>query len=754
MSGRRTRGAARVQYAEESLPEVLPDLSEDFVHENVESWEQYVSPEVLQQVRKLRVGVEGQLPGESAAVALISSKGYQFFVAWLNNVCESYITGVLHGVKLLWRGFKFDESLLWQDLFGVGEGAATGYYEQLRAKILAQLAHGKQHFDFAQWDELVPEQLEHYFPGSGYRGPFMELPLNDQFEVLYRITRIIEMRSMVFKNYLTAHLDMFQQIEYVKDDATTVIVLPTHGGVLEKTVQIPDPPAYLVPLKLRDCTLRSETPNGVELRNLDTASKVDVFMQGVSVQYTVKAYDWRSFLQYVEQSEIGELHEYIESKLAHRLYAVRLHAQLARDKSMEELVNRRKRSSRLVAREEVSQKKEKTDALYEKVDHRHAFLKNRHRIMVKCNKKLRDVMWSLVWTKFDTDFKLQRPNNRHLPKYIEQGQTITPLDTMILQRGQHFTERIVPNGFATERPELVPEPQEIPSGLCISQADIAQAKILGIEIPEAEENTPDSQQWIFRCMCTEQDISPTSETDFAADRVLRKPMVCCEVCHTWQHWACQPPQLIELLSQMQAQVNTKKEYKHLTIKNFAVVSLGPDGDSAPGGASLERTAPPPLGSRRSTRIRSAEAVKEEEPVPERNEDHEDKSVDHAQHKRPTDRREQLTTLSSSTIVPFICSSCVNKLETELRWKFVPELEALRLKQRKGYDDRERRKKKKLAETATAAILNIDTEPPQNSSGSSYGSSFSASPAQPAQPFSAPGTIQLQTTPADEPVQGT
>lgn len=58
--------------------------------------------------------------------------------------------------------------------------------------------------------------------------------------------------------------------------------------------------------------------------------------------------------------------------------------------------------------------------------------------------------------------------------------------------------------------------------------------------------------------------------------------------------------------------------------------------------------------------------------------------------RPTDLRPRYGQKS-----PYICGFCMRHWEKELRSVFIPELEIIRAKQKKGHDDRERRKQRKL-----------------------------------------------------------
>ena len=168
------------------------------------------------------------------------------------------------------------------------------------------------------------------------------------------------------------------------------------------------------------------------------------------------------------------------------------------------------------------------------------------------------------------------------------------------------------------------------------------------------------------------------------DLFNNRPLICCDNCYRWQHWECQPPKIVELIS-----LTTKAPQHALSQRDFGVIIMGNSH-----------------GNRRSSRRPQS--------TPEPS----------TKSSRPTDKRKPLGECAT-----FICAWCIKDLELELRNIFVPELKVIRAKQRKQQEDRERRKKmkeekKKLELLANQRKLTQSMSPPVFNNASPHISSAS------------------------------
>lgn len=797
---RRTRRQeSRVSYAEP--PANLKDIMEDKPAEEINDsrpvkrvkrdngddndedygenwWRDYVSDEILAQFDKT---VLPNFPTYDEIPELIKTWFYQFVIAWFNTVCESYITIDFNGVKPLWRDIKFDEILYLNDLFSEvdvkNEDESMNLVDTLKLKLLRQLVNTKN-VTLPEWDIRVKEQLNNYYPGKVlfYQDKkFNELTFIEQFEVLYYIIKTIETRNMMFKNYLNNHLQLFQFpiIELERNGVPMkLMILPNFGTIIEITESTPESNQLNIPVKLANCTILKQELNTKEVIHLDYSNEIDSYLSSIHINYTVKSWDWTTLLQFINDTPGADetIGEYIEIKLSQLLYSAKIINQREKAKNMIELINHRKRSSRLVARETELKRKEDDDMLSDKIDNRDHFMKLRHRSMVKYSKRVKDIMWNMLWIKYDSDFQLARRLDKHLVKMIGDNETLTPTDRQIINHGAYYTRPIIEIGDESiylHNRLKEDDVEEIPIDLCINDDDIKHAQDAHtIDLTSHNINGVDNKEWIFHCICDDDTLTrfryqggmsvEDQWFELMKNRyVYDHKLICCDSCHVWEHWDCQPQENIDLLSQMHS-VPSKKGadvvIKQLTERDFAIVNMVRHGMGSRPRARVSYVEPGPeefedeeedeneedgkveeeyandddvdeeeekepeeissgRHSRRSSRrlrestvndtdggsrrrsARIAHVEHEREIVEQKRQDNEiaNEKITNLSQSRPTDMRIRYGEGCS----PYICGYCLKALESELRRAFTPELEIIRAKQRKGHDDRERRKQKKL-----------------------------------------------------------
>ncbi|AEY98878.1 FAGR057Cp [Eremothecium gossypii FDAG1] len=584
-------------------------------------WEAYVGEETAQQLRK--VGGEGvPVPAE-----LARQWSYTYSVGWLYNVCASYWT---EAGKPLWKEVRFDERLMLADV-GVGEGVFREVQEQLLRAVSQSKAA-----EVEDWDAVVKPLLRGAVADYDGDAEFAALGVSAQFEVVYRLIKLAERRSIAFRNYVTNHEALFQFPQIWEDEQTSVLVLPG-SKVVRKRVVPRKGVGLRIPVKLRNCTVRYEDPGGaVELAHYDYSSELDAYLKDIEVEYEVLAYNWPTFLAYVQELEEGEFREFFCELLPYaaenEVYGAKLWAGLVKERSMQELITRRKRSSRLVAREEETQRRQVEDDWHSKLDERDRFLRLRSKLVAKRAKKTKDALWTVLWERFESDAKIEKMRRRNEAATPEAGgdELLTPAERYALEQGQGFLAPVVPVAEPA-RPLAVPC-NELPDEYCITKTDFDRLASHGIPVEDVHE---DSKDWYFQCPCGVEEVSPGLESP-----ALQQALVCCDQCLRWQHWDCQHPAAIELLA--------AGKDSH----NFALVPPGP----AP--------------TRRASR-RGAAADPYQDPD------------------RPTARRRPV-----GEAEPFLCSWCVAALERTLRASFRDELTATRLRERKQAEERERRKRLK------------------------------------------------------------
>ncbi|KAK5961495.1 Ioc2p PWA37_001356 [Arxiozyma heterogenica] len=735
-------------------------------------WKNYVSEDTLRHVEKT---VLPDFPNDSKNQIsdLIKTWYYHYVMSWLNNVCDSYVTTILNSVKPFWKDIKFDEILFLQDFCSFNQldgntielnddnlssnnnnsSLTKNLVELIKLRLLRLLTNSRSH-TLNEWDSIIKEQLKIYYPAHDVIDlnlKFHDLPFIEQFKCYYYIIKIIENKSMTFKNYLNSHLDLFQfsSIKNDKSENSRIVVLPTHGSIVEvKTTFSDDSDSgssnkLRVPIKLKNCTIIKENKanNEKELIHLDYSNEIDSYLQSIKIQYNVLSWDWPSFIEYVKMNPSEFLTDFIEIKMAHLLYSSKLLAQREKAKSISLLMVNRKRSSRLVAREEEAKRKEISNTIQDKLDDRMYFLKNRHRSLSKYNKKLKDIIWNILWYKFDQDFRLIKIRDKSIQKFIKDDEKLTETDIRIINNGAYFTQSIIDiddesmyiHDTCNNDPEHLI--QEIPSSLCIDSTDIKLATENGIDLNSI--NKPDVKDWIFHCICDNSifkqvhtEMDDYKEEIMNNDLIYNHKLICCDLCNIWEHWDCQPQENIDYLAQMHAPIPKKggdiPKIKQLTEKDFSIVVLGKltgenyselnqrklrkrveyDGGNYDDddddyvqrgdGADNRRT------YRRSTRLASLEQV-------QKNEDNDVSGVQNDNDNdtnslRPADLRPRYGQTS-----PYICGFCMRHWEKELRSVFIPELEIIRVKQRKGHDDRERRKQKKLEKQRLEEMTKSNTD---------------------------------------------
>ncbi|CAI1575950.1 hypothetical protein SEUBUCD650_0L01580 [Saccharomyces eubayanus] len=722
---------------------------------NGEEWHDYVSDDVLAQLSKHQLPHSGLLHEKAASLA--QQWHFQYVVAWLSNVCESYTTTSYTveqdgggSTKCLWKSIKFDEGVFVTDFFSKIDGKDSNYYndevdvdgasqnlyDQIRLQLLHQLA-GNKSGQLRDWNVIVNHHFENSsaFSDLVTTSPFLELDIARQFEILYGIIKLVEVKNMFFKNYLVNNLHLFTFNEIILDDDNEVggtrsmFALPNVGVLVEKTMhRVKEDPSSQVsqtlniPIKLQNCTIKEmdpKMPDSVELIHLEYSHDIDAYLQSITVDYKVVTTGWESMLEYWSQNRDSKLiDEFITSLIPtfaeHRLYSAKILTNREKERAIAELMTRRKRSSRLVAKEEESKKKDLESEWFEKLDEREQFIRHRNKLVSKEIKKLKDLLWGQLWQLYDQDYRDAKLTKRNeltdrsgsgtpsLEPFLgkDENNPLNEIDNKVLDHGPNFQSGIIPLEQPT--PESLgllstADVPELPTDYCITKEELNELANYGIFTSQQE---PDSQDSVFQCP-GEPELAPMVITeDSETDLFNNHPLVCCDQCYRWQHWECQPPKITELIS-----LTTKPPQHMLSQRDFGVIIMGNSH-----------------GNRRSSRR------------PQSTPEPSSKST------RPTDKRKPLGECST-----FICGWCMKDLELELRNIFVPELKIIRAKQRKQQEDRERRKKmkeekKRLEQLAKQRELTQSMSPP------TFSTAFPHMTSGPLPGISAYGTPNLGTIP--------
>lgn len=576
--------------------------------EETADWASFLDEETLNQWNKINHGGlwTAALQAEPFAQELLHRWDYQYVVCWLYRVTDSFVTmNYLEGFKPMWKNIKFDEFLLLQELRQVStHGVASGtMYKTIRLQMLKQLTNYKAN-KLADWDHVVNHQL-------GRDAVFETLSLTEQFETLYRVVKLIEAKSGVFRNYLSANLEFFQFVEYVVDEERSVLVLPNVGVMVEKKLTRPSQGTLHVPVMLKNCSVKywDEQTRVLELVHLDYSRDIQSYLDSFKLECTVLTTGWHSFLQeYSTNPTLIDYEDWIPHYVEHQLYVNRILSHREKEKSMAELLVRRKRSSRLVAREEENKRRDLEDSWYEKLDDREHYMKTRAKLAARQSKRIEDALWRKLWQNYELDLKDSPAPSSPAPD--QDG--LTAIEIFVLQQGTHFASRLLP---ALPASDLSPSLTDLPTALCIEQQELDELADLGVS---TNDEPADDKTWAFRCSCQPAlslRIASLEEQEAAAETVLAGPLVCCARCHYWQHWHC--------------------------VRDAVSTLPGPD----PPTVLLASSA----ASRRSSR----------------NHPQQDQ-----EYTRPVDRLPPVADAAT-----FVCPFCAGDLETKLRAQFIPELRA-------------------------------------------------------------------------------
>ncbi|GCE97632.1 hypothetical protein ZYGM_004312 [Zygosaccharomyces mellis] len=620
------------------------------------AWQGFCTEDTLVQWHKLK-NVENLVlrARERIGEELFKNWAYHVVISWFYKVCDSFVTanyaGDIETFKPFWRDVKFDEELLLQELSGLA--GEIPLWESLKWHMLKSVANNKG-VSLKDWDELA----QHYLKDRG-DFKFAELKLEQQFEELYLMIRVIERKNLPFKNYLLANLELFEPVEY--EDANGSLYALANVGVLVRKIVKQSPHEVHVPLKLKNCTVRlPHGSDGFELVHLDYSAEIDRYLKSVHVEYELVTHNWEQFVQCLESNQTGELSPNVDYEdlvnvyVEHQLYSRRLLQQRQRDQEMAELLTRRKRSSRLVAREEEVRRKDLESEWLDRLDSRDQFVRARSRLVNRNVKKIKDWIWSQLWSNFENDLRITRAD----PTLQKEGTELAADDLKVLAQGTRYVDWICPLSetavVAAARTGTHEHPLELPLRCCVTEEDVERGATQEV----------DDQRWVFKCVGEPElesiCIGSPEEEQKHFDLLTQKggSLVCCESCLRWQHWECQSQRLLLLLAGSQG-----KDVP-LTARDFGIVHLG-HAAAQPSRRSSRRAA---MANDDGTVLNSADYSAE------------------SHYLRPTDKRKPL----GETGV-FICAWCCYGLEKQLRETFPVELSALRAKQRRNREERERRR---------------------------------------------------------------
>ncbi|SCV00231.1 LAME_0G08416g1_1 [Lachancea meyersii CBS 8951] len=641
--------------------------------------EDYLSAEQLHQLSKL-------ISGPAVDPDLVHNWHFQYVVGWLEIVCDTSYTA--DQGKAFFSGIAFDEKLLLQDLHAYYDDSL---YTQIRSRILKTVTQNKT-IQLKEWDVAVKYNLAQrdavpwYSQDSDVR--FADLSLQQQFEILYACIKFIERRNQGFRMYLGSHLPLFQFPECVLEDRISLLVLPG-GKIIEKKMVATESAELRVPIKFKNCSVRYEDESSVEVVQLDFGPDIEDFLAHISLQFTVVAGTWEEYLEYLNQTTDAGLQDFLAQQLPVivevELNGRRLLANRERDRSMAELLVRRKRSSRLVAREEDTRRRDLEARWLEKLDERDQYLRTRQRAVAKVSKAIKDSMWPQLWEKFEQDVRVEKLRRRTTDT-AEYDVQMAAVDAQVLENGERFQKRLIeidaPVAGTLEATSL-----ELPDKLVISQEELQELANHGVSVADY---SPDSQDWVFQCPCNV--VSGVNLND--NDAVKQHTLVCCDMCLRWQHLECQHDEWIALLGEARQ--------RPLNKRDFATATLG--------------------GMERSQR-RSARRAETESP---------------ASAQRPS----TASNAPSSLPETFVCGWCMQSLEDELRGVFKRELSETRAEQRRIHEERERRKRakeeRKIQAAAATSAKSLSSQPkPSKTQAKPSNAPPTRSPAKPRKDVQAP-----------------
>ncbi|CEP63251.1 Ioc2p LALA0_S07e05886g [Lachancea lanzarotensis] len=609
--------------------------------------EDYLTEEQLQQLSKL-------VPGPAVSPDLIHNWHFQYVVAWLEVVCDTQYTA--DQGKAFYAGISFDEKLLLQDLH---EDHDENIYTQIRSRILRTVTQNKT-VQLKEWDIAIKYNLAQRGAVPWYsedpQNRFSDLSVPQQFEVLYACIKYIERRNQGFRMYLGNHLARFQFPECVLEDRVSLLVLPG-GKIVEKSIVASENAELRVPIKFRNCSVRYEDHESVEVVQLDFGPDIEEFLSQLSLQFNVVTGTWDEYVEYLKNTTDGSIQQFLAEQLPTlaeiELDGRRLLVNRERERSMAELLVRRKRSSRLVAREEDTKRRDLEAKWHEKLDERDQYLRTRQRAVAKVSKAIKDSMWSQLWDQFEQDVKAEKIRRR-TDAHEDYEAQMAEVDAAVLESGEKFLQPVIRIEEPLDGP-LEAISLELPDELVITQEELQKLANHGVPVADY---SPDSQDWVFQCLCNVARGVNLNDNE----AIKQHTLVCCDMCLRWQHLECQDDKWIVMLGEARQ--------KPLNRRDFATGTVGVGVESSQG------------TQRRSTR-RIAE--------PE---------VPSATHQRP------LTT-ANSLPETFVCGWCMKTLETELRAIFGHELRETRAEQRKIHEERERRKR---AKEERKIKLQIDSTP--------------------------------------------
>ncbi|KAG0668730.1 hypothetical protein C6P45_004398 [Maudiozyma exigua] len=732
MSERSTRRSTRISRQVHESPveieEIEPVVKKQKLNDEPEqgrpSWYKWLSDETLLQLARHPLTVVDSIETQFDSLSKVrQSWEYQYVITWIYNVSESFVTKTIYpGGKAMWKTVNFDEILFLKDLLTVlnnpnfqqpevEDESEMNMYVLVRLALLRQLGNNKS-IELNQWNDIVNTLLTEskhadLIPSTNER--FIDSDINKQFQIFYHMIKQIESKNMVFKNYITNNMELFDIIKIKESDEadsnqimfmTYPIAVIKHCITRDKSLG-KDKEPWRLPLLLKNCTVKYEDSLGqTDLVHLDYSKEIDSYLQKIHLINDVISYNFETYLNQFETYQkllkkkqpvkkiVESFENSIEWVVLSRINSAKLLSQREKNKSMKELMVRRKRSTRLIEKEEETKKKETESHLEDKIDHREEYLKARKRNVARIMKRCKENMWNQLWAKFDLDAKQIKSERKDLVNGAP-GTTVeeplTSIDKYVLPNGINYNAKIILTDRITDEQTLekYENIEELPKRLCITKEDISEAEEFGLNGEVTHEDN--SNDWMFQCACMKD--STNEETDTAPESkvviihqddgqeinlekyrkldILNRPIICCDNCHIWQHWECQEQSLVDILSI--ASVHSKKELdnlKFLTQRDFGTVTY-------------DRNEPHHSTTRRTSRRQHQEEEQEHNQLNDM---------------RPTDRRTEFGECAT-----FICSMCLGKIEKELRETFVPELTSLRAKQKKQHDDREKRKMKKLLE---------------------------------------------------------
>lgn len=709
-------------------------------------WYDYVPDDLITQFNKLNCN---DLTHNNDNNNLFDNWKFHYVLAWFYNVCDSYYSKtILQLDKIFYSNIEFDEFLLFIDN---NKNSSSSLINDLKLKLIQQLYY-KNSIQLSDCDNLIDDYFN-LTETTPYNKNFTNLSIIEKFNIFYNIIKIIQSKNLSFKNYITNnndYFDLFFNFPYIileNDDntfLTQLFFLPSLGTILRKDIiKLSDKNENItldIPIKLKNCTINKKIENETNLIHLDYSTQIDNYINNFNINYKILSNDLTSYLNLIENSKDNiPLFEFLTSNLQyvieHSIYSKKLLINIEKKNLLNSLIINRKRSSRLIEQNNKKNFKIFENFWFDKINLKNSFIKKRNRFLNKNIKFLKNfILFDILFKNFNKDLIIKDNNNNNLTTNF-----ITDNELSIINSGINFLRPLIENLPIKENTNDIDyDIDELPTDFFLSNDQIDKAikyEIINENLKDDYINEQNSFNWKFNCHC---DINNSFLFNCKKTNIIDLPntikdnfIICCDLCHNWQHWNCQNQDIFNYISKIYDQsliINNQKDFATIKLSNYIVKSINDNNNNTDNNNDLIEVVPHSLGKRRSTRRNYSEQelfnLKNNNNKEEQNQEQDDELEDEdisikndneiqfLLKNRPTDKR---TPYDETHL--FICGYCINNIQNDLRLNsFKNELKLIKENNYKKFLKIEKRKKlqqeKKLKKQLEKKIL-LEKNYPEN-----------------------------------------